>query len=93
MNTFSPVPKNKLADKSRSEQLAGIATALRNIFDNGLVYSTSNAHYNDFDESFDNAGCIAMFKCSSWILENQVKILLVFIKNLTNWDNAENKVN
>ena len=76
MNTFSPVPKNKLAnysslkkkmtdvefqqaynvalqivtplaDKSRGEQLAGIATALRNIFDNGLVYSTSNAHYND----------------------------------------------
>ena len=36
-----------LADKSREEQLVGIAVALRNICDNGLVYSTSNAHYND----------------------------------------------
>ena len=36
-----------LSDKSRGEQLTGIATALRNICDNGLVYSTSNAHYND----------------------------------------------
>ena len=36
-----------LADKSREEQLTGITVALRNICDNGLVYSTSNAHYND----------------------------------------------
>jgi transglutaminase/protease-like cytokinesis protein 3 len=36
-----------LAGKSREEQLAGIAVALRSRCDNGLVYSTSNAHYND----------------------------------------------
>lgn len=36
-----------LADKSREEQLTSITVALRNICDNGLVYSTSNAHYND----------------------------------------------
>ena len=36
-----------LAGKSREEQLLGIAIAVRNICDNGLVYSTSNAHYND----------------------------------------------
>ena len=36
-----------LAGKSREEQLLGIAIAVRNICDSGLVYSTSNAHYND----------------------------------------------
>lgn len=36
-----------LVGKSREEQLLGIAIAVRNICDSGLVYSTSNAHYND----------------------------------------------
>lgn len=36
-----------LAKKSRGEQLAGIATALRKMFDSGMTYSTSSPHYND----------------------------------------------
>ena len=36
-----------LAGMSREDQLLGIAVALRDISENGLVYSTSNAHYND----------------------------------------------
>lgn len=36
-----------LAGKSREDQLIGIAVALRDISENGLIYSTSNAHYND----------------------------------------------
>lgn len=36
-----------LAGMSREDQLTGIATAIREICDNGLEYSMSNAHYND----------------------------------------------
>lgn len=36
-----------LAKKSREEQLAGIATALRRMFESGMTYSTSGPHYND----------------------------------------------
>ena len=32
---------------SREEQLYGIASAVRAIFDNGMTYSMSDAHYND----------------------------------------------
>ena len=35
------------AELSKEEQLIGIAISLREICDNGLNYSTSNAHYND----------------------------------------------
>lgn len=36
-----------LAAKSRSEQLAGIASALREMFDTQMSYSMSTEHYND----------------------------------------------
>lgn len=36
-----------LARLSREEQLYGIATALRQMFDSGMTYSTSEPHYND----------------------------------------------
>ena len=36
-----------LAGLSRAEQLRGIASTLRYLFDNGMTYSTSIKHYND----------------------------------------------
>ena len=36
-----------LAGLSREEQLQGIATALRTMFDSGMDYSTTATHYND----------------------------------------------
>lgn len=36
-----------LANKSKEEQLEGIAVSLREIFESGMVYSTTNSHYND----------------------------------------------